>query len=31
MGNSKLGIDYAGQAVSNFFNDVQHVGLTFRF
>jgi hypothetical protein len=31
MGNTKLGIDYAGQTVSNFFNDVQHVGLTFRF
>jgi hypothetical protein len=31
LGNTKLGLDYAGQTVSNFFNDVQHVGLTFRF
>jgi hypothetical protein len=31
VGNSKLGLDYAGQAVSNYFSDVQHFGLTFRF
>jgi len=26
-----MDLDYAGQSVSDFFNDVQHVGLTFRF
>jgi len=31
MGASKLQLDYAGQPVSNFFDDVQHVGLTFKF
>jgi len=31
VGTSKVELDYAGQAVSDFFNDVQHVGLTFRF
>jgi len=31
IGSSKMDLDYAGQSVSDFFNDVQHVGLTFRF
>jgi hypothetical protein len=31
LGSSKMDLDYAGQAVSDFFDDVQHVGLTFRF
>lgn len=31
VGGSKLMLDYAGQTVSDFFDDVQHVGLTFRF
>jgi hypothetical protein len=31
IGNTKMELDYAGQSVSQFFNDVQHVGLTFRF
>ncbi|MEQ1833479.1 MAG: PorV/PorQ family protein [Candidatus Eisenbacteria bacterium] len=28
---TKLQLDYAGQTVSEFFDDVQHVGLTFKF
>ena len=31
IGSTKMDLDYAGQTVSDFFNDVQHVGLTFRF
>ena len=31
LGSAKMDLDYAGQSVSDFFNDVQHVGLTFRF
>lgn len=31
MGGTSLQLDYAGQAVSEFFDDVQHVGLTFKF
>jgi len=31
IGNSHLWLDYAGQNVSDFFNDVQHVALTFQF
>ncbi len=31
LGGSKVNLDYAGQTVSEFFNDVHHVGLTFRF
>ncbi len=31
MGETKLQLDYAGQPVSEFFDDVQHLGLTFRF
>jgi hypothetical protein len=31
LGSTKMDLDYAGQSVSDFFNDVQHVGLTFRF
>ena len=31
VGNSRMSLDYAGQTVSDFFDDVQHVGLTFRF
>jgi len=31
IGSTKMDLDYAGQSVSNFFNDVQHLGLTFRF
>jgi len=31
LGSAKMDVDYAGQSVSNFFNDVQHLGLTFRF
>lgn len=31
IGSTKMELDYAGQSVSQFFNDVQHVGLTFRF
>jgi fumarate hydratase class II len=31
LGSTKMDLDYAGQSVSSFFNDVQHVGLTFRF
>jgi len=31
LGGSKVQLDYAGQTVSDFFDDVQHVGLTFRF
>lgn len=31
MGGAKLRLDYAGQTVSEFFDDVQHVGLTFKF
>jgi len=31
VGGSKVQLDYAGQTVCDFFNDVQHVGLTFRF
>ena len=31
LGSSKMDLDYAGQSVSDFFDDVQHVGLTFRF
>ena len=31
LGNAKMDVDYAGQSVSDFFNDVQHLGLTFRF
>jgi len=31
IGSTKMDLDYAGQTVSEFFSDVQHVGLTFRF
>jgi len=31
LGSTKMDLDYAGQSVSDFFNDVQHLGLTFRF
>lgn len=31
LGGSKVMLDYAGQTVSDFFDDVQHLGLTFRF
>ena len=31
IGSTKMDLDYAGQSVSDFFNDVQHLGLTFRF
>jgi hypothetical protein len=31
LGSTKMDLDYAGQSVSDFFDDVQHVGLTFRF
>ncbi len=31
MGGTTLQLDYAGQAVSKYFDDVQHVGVTFRF
>ena len=31
LGSTKMSLDYAGQSVSDFFDDVQHVGLTFRF
>ena len=31
MGGSQLELDYAGQVVKEFFDDVQHFSLTFRF
>jgi hypothetical protein len=31
IGGTKMNLDYAGQSVSQFFNDVQHLGLTFKF
>jgi len=31
LGGTKVMVDYAGQTVSNFFDDIQHLGLTFRF
>jgi hypothetical protein len=31
VGSSHLWLDYAGESVSEFFNDVQHLGLTFQF
>jgi len=31
IGATKMDLDYAGQHVSDFFNDVQHLSLTFRF
>ena len=31
IGSTKMDVDYAGQSVSEFFSDVQHLGLTFRF
>lgn len=31
VGGSQLQLDYAGQVVKDFFDDVQHVGLTYRF
>ncbi len=31
LGGAKVQLDYAGQQVSDFFDDVHHVGLTFRF
>jgi len=31
MGTSHLWLDYAGQRVSDFFDDVQHIALTFQF
>jgi hypothetical protein len=31
LGNSALWLDYAGQTVSNFFDDVQNVSLTMKF
>jgi hypothetical protein len=31
IGNSHMWLDYAGQNVSDFFDDVQHVALTFQF
>jgi hypothetical protein len=31
MGGSDVRLDYAGQAVSKYFDNVQHVGLTLRF
>ena len=31
LGGSNLWVDYAGQTVSDFFDDVQHVSATFQF
>jgi hypothetical protein len=31
LGGSDMQLDYAGQSVSDYFDDVQHVGLTFHF
>jgi hypothetical protein len=31
VGSSHMWLDYAGQSVSDFFDDVQHVALTFQF
>lgn len=31
LGSSHVQLDYAGQQVSDFFDDVQHLGLTFHF
>jgi len=31
LGDSNLWVDYAGQTVSDFFNDIQHVTATFKF
>jgi hypothetical protein len=31
IGASKMQLDYAGQQVNDFFDDVHHIGLTFRF
>lgn len=31
LGNSNLWVDYAGQTVSDFFDDVQHVSVSFTF
>lgn len=31
IGSSHMWLDYAGETVSDFFDDIQHVGLTFQF
>jgi len=31
LGGSNMWVDYAGQTVSDFFDDVQHVSATFQF